>query len=62
MSVILQNEGDAWVAQAAPKMYAAVFANEPAASRNVVIPKTPPMGDAAKAAQEAVASAACDFE
>ena len=62
MSVILQNEGDAWVSKAAPKMYAAVFANEPAASRNVVIPRTPPMGEGAKAAQEAVASAACDFE
>ena len=56
-----RNEGDAWVSKAAPKMYEAVFANEPAASRNVVIPKTPPMGDAAKAAQEAVASASCDF-
>ena len=62
MSVILQNEGDAWVSKAAPTMYEAVFANEPAASRNVVIPKTPPMGESAKAAQEAVASAACDFE
>ena len=62
MSVILQNEGDAWVSKAAPTMYEAVFANEPAASRNVVIPKTPPMGESAKAAQEAVASASCDFE
>ena len=61
MSVILKTEGDAWVSKAAPEMYEAVFANEPAASRNVVIAKTPPMGDAAKAAQEAVASAACDF-
>ena len=32
MSVILQNEGDAWVSKAAPEMYEAVFANEPAAS------------------------------
>jgi len=62
MSILLQTEGEAWVATAAPEMYAQVFAREPQASQNVVIPKTPPMGEAARAAAEAVASAGCDFK
>lgn len=62
MGVLLRDEGEAWVATAAPEMYARVFDREPQASQNVVIPKTPPMGEAAKAAAEALASAGCDLK
>jgi len=58
MAEILEAEGEPWAAAAAPKMYAEVFANEPASSKDVVIERTPPMSEAALRAQEAMASAA----
>ena len=62
MAGVLAAEGDAWVAKAAPAMYAEVFANEPAATRGLCIAKTPPMGPAALAARDAAAAAALRFD
>ena len=47
--------------EAAPKMYEAVFSREPEWSREIVQPKTPPMGQAALEALEAMESAQLDF-
>jgi len=46
---------------AAPRMYGEVFAREPESSRSFVQPKTPPMGEAAQAAFEAMEAAKADF-
>ena len=47
---------------AAPTMYAEVFAREPTATRHLVQPETPPIGVASKEAREALDSAAFDFD
>ena len=47
--------------EAAPKMHAEVYAREPEWSRSIHQPLTPPMGVAALAAAEALASARLDF-
>jgi hypothetical protein len=61
MAKILEKHGDAWVAEAAPAMHEAVYAREPEATRSFVLPRTPPMSEAALAAQDAIKHAACDF-
>ena len=53
MAEILGDQG----IEAAPKMYEAVFAREPECSRAILQPKTPPMGQAALEALEAMESA-----
>lgn len=53
--------GEQYGVSAAPEMYEAVFAREPAWSQGLVQPKTPPMGVAAQEAYDAMASAALDF-
>ena len=46
----------------APRMYAEVFGREPAATRALVQPVTPPMSDAARDAYDALASAQWDMD
>ena len=46
----------------APRMYSEVFAREPAATRALVQPVTPPMSDAARDAYDALASAQWDMD
>ena len=61
MAEVLAERGAPWVREAAPRMYAEVFAREPHASRHFVQPLTPPMSKAAVDAHEAIESAGLDF-
>ena len=58
MATILSDAG----VGAAPVMHAEVYAREPEATRSLVQPSCPPVGDAAREAREAMASARANFD